>query len=773
MKVLPKAVTRGLSRALGILTSACLAAHSASELRAQAPGQGTAPEEAWAPGQVHVRWLAELGSESFVVAPAEGTSLSPTLVVSVPGAAYLFDRDASGGLRKRRRLAADSAAPYGVASTRDAVALADRLGAVSLWATSAGADPSLRWRTELGDRVTSIGWDGGPLVLAATWKGRLEALDAASGRRVWTAELGGRAEAPAVADGSAVFVATKARALLRIDRARGAVQWRATLPGMAIHPPAFLGERPRLVLCGTWDGQLLAYESVTGKLSWQTPVGAKLAGPPLVGTGLVAVVTADGAVRGYDPAGRPSWVAPGAAEGPATLIWRESPGAAARLLSVSRILVSLNASTGERLAGYPEGALEELRRRFADAMLEGVKTYSEAEKRAVQDREAFEISGPLFAPARLFGEQLAFGTEEGWAYLFDPATLRPRARYHAGPAAEGAPSLTLGRALAVAGEELYALDLGTGAVVWRRTLGGEPAAVTGDTTLGILAGGRLHAISATDGTLGWSLRGTFRRVAPAAREDAQEVGRRLWLVDDGEGNLRALVAPGRLVGDPLPLGGQSVALVATPTGSWWAASREGRLCELSWEAADAGATAAGEGAGRLVKVWEKEWGEPLADLQLAGGRLLVRSVAGSLVQLDPGTRLESWRVALARDDRVQAAPREGLLLVLAADGIDLRDWRTGELRRRQSLSAPALAAELQEGSLWWLDRLGRAHQATLAEGRTVTTDLGLGLSEALPVEGGFLVTTAAGEVGLVELVGAQPGVRVPPEPGVESRGVRR
>jgi len=320
--------------------------------------------------------------------------------------------------------------------------LADRLGTVSLWAVPATGDLRLRWRRELGERVTSLGWNGGPLVFAATWGGRLTALSAEVGSAQWSIDIGGRAEAPAAADGGSVYVATKARTLLRIDTKTGLVRWRATLPGVALHRPAFVrepapgsaSERTRCVLVGTWDGQLVAFDVLTGRRAWSAALPARLASAPLVAPGLVAVVTADGAVRAYDLTGHALWTTPGAADGPATLIWQESVGTAPRLLSVSRLLVGLSPSTGERSADYPRGALADLQRRFADAMLEGEKTYSGAEKQAIQEQEAFEISGPLFGPARLFADasaspsQLAFGSEEGWAYAFDAGTLRPLAR---------------------------------------------------------------------------------------------------------------------------------------------------------------------------------------------------------------------------------------------------------------------------------------------------------------------------------------------------------
>jgi outer membrane protein assembly factor BamB len=784
-----KAAPTLLFSALGVCCGLVAPLASAQNAATPASAQGTATPASAAGPVARVRWLAELGAESLLAAPHP--AVAGSLVVSVPGAVYVFDREGDGRLRKRARLPADSAAANGLALSGSDLALADRLGTVSVWSMPPTGDLRLRWRRELGERVTSVGWSGGPLVLAATWGGRLAALSAEDGSAKWSLDIGGRAEAPAIAEGGAVYVATKARTLLRVDAKTGLARWRVTLPGVALHPPALLKERAaaagtspaaekaRLVLVGTWDGQLVAYDVLTGRLAWSVVLGAKLTAGPLVVSGLVAVVTADGAVRAYDLTGHALWTAPGAADGPATLIWQESAGSAPRLLSASRVLVGLSPSTGERSVDYPRGALDELQRRFADAMLEGEKTYSGAEKQAIQEQEAFEISGPLFGPARLFSDssgavsQLAFGSEEGWAYAFDAATLRPLARYHAGPPAEGAPQPVDGRVIVTTGEDVYALDAQTGRVAWKRTVGGEPALGAADGTLAVRAGGRVHAISIADGALAWSLKGGVRALAPATAGEPPASGAP-WLADDGAGNLRALVAPGRFVGDPLPIEGELLAVLATGPRSWLVATQGGKLLGVAWEelaapttaappttdTAAAGVEAGQAAAGRLVTSWEKTWGEPLAELQIAAGRALVRSVSGALASVDLTTQQEVWRQTLAKGDRVVVRPQA--VLILGADALRVHDAATGTLKHQQALTAPALAADVRGelppalglpfggGRLRWLDRLGRAHQAALGSGRGATSDLGVTLAAATPVQDGFLVTTAAGEVGLVE-----------------------
>lgn len=721
------------------------------------------------PAAARVLWLTELGAESLV-APARSTvARHGTIVATVPGAAYAFDLTADGALLKRLRLAADPAAPYGVAVAERDLVLADRQGVLSRWSLEAGRWAS-RWRRELGERVTSVGWDGGRLVLAATWKGRLLAISALDGAPGWSIDLGGRAEAPALISGDDVFVATKSRQLLRVNAANGQVRWRVALSGTTLHPPGLLAGPPRLVVCGTLEGQLAAHEVVSGRVRWTAELDARLAGAPLVHAGGVAAVTVDGTIRGYDPAGRLSWTAAAAARGPASLLQLSEPGAAPRLLSVSRMITALDLSDGRQLESYPAGALAELRRRFADAMLEGDKTYSEPEKAAIEEQEAFEVAGPPFGAARPFGPHLAFGSEEGWVYAFDAARLRPAARYRGGEAAAAA--VLLGdRALASAGDDLFALDLATGATVWRKAVGPRPLTTAGPGTVGVLAGGRLHALAAADGALEWSVRGSYRLFAApgasvtAADSAAAASGPGHWLVADSAGELRAVLAPGRLVGEPLAIGGELLELLAVGPRSWIGATREGTLFGVGLE--DLPAVAGAAASTRLTRTREKEWPEPLAGLAVAAGRALVRTASGALTVLEAESFEEVFRLALSPQDRVLVQAEDNALLVLGGAGVRVHDWTSGaplaELAARG-----ALAAKLRGDSLVWLDGSGELHLAALASGSSTSVRLELPLVQATPAGAGFLVTTAAGEVGFVAL--AEDG---PAAADAQTRGVTR
>jgi len=112
---------------------------------------------------VRLKWLSDLGAESI----AAGEAISPTgrhaLVAVAPGAAYSFGVDADGALRKLNKLAADSSIPYGAATSGGASVLAASDGSVSRWSEL----EALQWRRQLGERVMSVGWDGGDTVWVA------------------------------------------------------------------------------------------------------------------------------------------------------------------------------------------------------------------------------------------------------------------------------------------------------------------------------------------------------------------------------------------------------------------------------------------------------------------------------------------------------------------------------------------------------------------------------------------------------------------------------
>jgi outer membrane protein assembly factor BamB len=692
-------------------------------------------------GESPLRWLRDLGAESLPPLAPRTADASAALVVPVPGATYVFSRRADGALEARRRLAADPSAPFGTAVAAGGVVVSTPEGSLSRWRLAADATPTLQWQRELGERATSLGWDGGERVFAATWSGKLVALAAGDGRLLWATDIGGRAEAPPLVAGGDVLVATKARSLARLTAASGAVRWRVALPGVALHPPALIGDPTRFVLCGTWDGQLIAHDFVTGRARWSVTLPAKLAGPPLAFEDFVAAVTVDGTVHAYDSSGQVRWSQPGSSDGPATLLLHAPRDGARKLLVVSRTLAALDVENGSRTADYPKGAAEELKQRFADAMLDGVKTYSEGEKRVLLEQQAFEIAGPVFGPARLSAGGIAFGTEEGWAYLFDAARLRPQARYRAGQPCS-AVSHAGGRIVAMTGEEIFALDATTGRVLWRRSVGPDARLSASDDAFHVVGNGRAQSLDPQDGVSRRTLRGSFRWAVPAASGSAETP----WLTDEASGGVRAQWPSGQPGGEPLAVGGEVLPALPAGARSWLVATREGKVLEIAWEPPAAGEA----GAGRLAAKWETVLDERVTELRLAGGRVFARTEPGSLVAWDE-SRQEVLRTKLRRDERFEVIPEAPALLVWGAADLRVHDWTSGTKVYESKTPAPVLAAVLTGTSLVCVDRRGVVSRMdTAGASAATTTPLGLPLVGAVRMGEGFLVTTAAGEVGRVD-----------------------
>jgi outer membrane protein assembly factor BamB len=119
-----------------------------------------------------------------------------------------------------------------------------------------------------GDEVLRVSlvlaYDKGVLY-AASHKGKVEALDAASGRTRWTSDTKTPLSAgPAVGNGLVVVGASDGR-VTALDAATGAPRWKIQVSGEVLAAPLVAGDR---VLLRTVDGRLRSLEAATGKEQW-------------------------------------------------------------------------------------------------------------------------------------------------------------------------------------------------------------------------------------------------------------------------------------------------------------------------------------------------------------------------------------------------------------------------------------------------------------------------------------------------------------------------
>jgi outer membrane protein assembly factor BamB len=538
-------------------------------------------------------------------------------------------------------------------------------------------------------------------------------------------------------------VATKAGALFRVDATSGKVKWTVELPGPALHPPVFSGRDPRLVVCGTWNGHLSASDESTGKSLWSVELGSRLAGAPAASESFVAAATEDGAVSVYGLDGQLRFRSEQAASGATDLAVQGGPDGPARLIVVSSFLKALDPETGATLADYPEGAVKEIQKRFLDAMLEGDRAYSESEKAAILAKETFPVQGRLFGEARLFGDELVFATEEGFIYSFDASSLRPLSRYRAGQYASARPLLSEGTLVAVASDEIFGLDPESGRARWSRDVSGVKQIAAGQ-SLVVLGEDRFDVLDPATGARQWSATGEFGAVLAIAPPEAENGPS--FVAVARSGSIRAFDGAGRSLEEPLELGREIAAAAATGGRRFAVATRDGRVSALDWEAG-------------LRPGWEATLPGPVQALSYSNERVILPA-GQNVVGLASSDGSTSWNLPFEAGETLHV--ESDAVFLLGTGTLRAFDAATGELRFSRSVPSPAVGAAVHEGALLWLDASGRAHRAATGDGEEdEPVDLDILLSQAIFDSNRFLITTEAGEVGLVELVEPQPAAVVP------------
>lgn len=182
---------------------------------------------------------------------------------------------------------------------------AGTLVAAGLDGTVRGVDPAqgvVRW-TATPD--SAAGFFAAPVALpegrvaVADDRGRVTALDLATGQTAWTRDLGVPVYETPAARGGALFVPTTRGRLLALDAATGAERWALALddPSVRLAAPAVTDS---VVLVGGTDGRLRALDAATGVLRWSFATDGALASAPLVAGGFVYVGAMDEGVYALD-----------------------------------------------------------------------------------------------------------------------------------------------------------------------------------------------------------------------------------------------------------------------------------------------------------------------------------------------------------------------------------------------------------------------------------------------------------------------------------------
>jgi outer membrane protein assembly factor BamB len=299
-------------------------------------------------------------------------------------------------------------------------------------------------------------------VYVGTDRGRVYALDAATGRSDWVKVLGGHLYSrPAVA-GGVLYVSSTDDDIYALDAATGQVRWIHHTAGQVVSGPAVADG---IVYVGSDDDNVYALDAGTGRVRWTRPTsGSVLSSPAVVGR-TVYVGSADGMLYALDAAtGHINWRYPTGG------VIYSSPlvaGGTVYIGSADHSLYALNAANGDRLWSYPTGAW-------------------------------IFYSSPV-----LMDNTVYIGSTNGTVYAVYAATGDLRWRRTIGKEIQGSPAARAGIVyIGSFDDNLYALNAANGDIRWTQATGwkivGSPVLAGGTVYIGSTAG-QFYSLSADAG----------------------------------------------------------------------------------------------------------------------------------------------------------------------------------------------------------------------------------------------------------------------------------
>lgn len=125
--------------------------------------------------------------------------------------------------------------------------------------------------------------------------GHLYALDAATGERLWRSDerISWVNSSPAVADGLVYAGTSDAQFVQAVDAATGQERWRRESAGIVWTSPSVVGEH---VIFAEGAGRIRAFDRRSGEPAWESWVGGRFFGSPVVSDGVLFVGSEDGGV---------------------------------------------------------------------------------------------------------------------------------------------------------------------------------------------------------------------------------------------------------------------------------------------------------------------------------------------------------------------------------------------------------------------------------------------------------------------------------------------
>ena len=162
----------------------------------------------------------------------------------------------------------------------------------------------IRWRTRIGPTESSpLVVDG--VVYVGDWRGRVYAVDGATGRVRWTFQGKGRIKGGIAKSGNRLYVGTYDGYVYALRATSGKVIWRTRSQdrlggrGQFYSTPAIAYGR---VYIGSTDGKVYSFGAASGKLRWSQGTGGYVYGSPAVWRKTVYVGSYSGRFYALDAA---------------------------------------------------------------------------------------------------------------------------------------------------------------------------------------------------------------------------------------------------------------------------------------------------------------------------------------------------------------------------------------------------------------------------------------------------------------------------------------
>ncbi len=328
-----------------------------------------------------------------------------------------------------------------------------------VWSTKIGGATE---RLRLGLKPASDGAN----IYVGSYDGRVEALNAETGRSQWSTRIEANLTAgPAFGGGNLAF-GTANGDLILLDAANGAIRWQRPAGSEVIAPPAISSD---VVVFRTVDGRLRAFELATGNEVWSVEQSL----PPLTLRGDTApVVTGQLVVSGFDngrigaydiDTGTPIWEFPIASSSGRNELERlvdigsdlAVVGNDVYTVGVNGRTVGIDLRSGQVIWQQETSSFAGLgvdaNNVYVTDEFGTIAAYERRRGAPVWRQEELRLRD-VTAPAR-FGNLLVVGDYEGYLHWLDPADGRFRARERAGSDRITGPPLVLGQTLYVQSDD--------------------------------------------------------------------------------------------------------------------------------------------------------------------------------------------------------------------------------------------------------------------------------------------------------------------------------